>query len=68
MKRILLMVIRNIFFVPIYWIKLCYHAAHVDKYTEEEHFKLLKFIDHRANVGGNVKIEAHGLENIPKEN
>ncbi len=68
MKRILLMVIRNIFFVPIYWIKLCYHAAHVDKYTEEEHFKLLKFIDHRANIGGNVKIEAHGLENIPKEN
>ncbi len=68
MKRILLMVIRNIFLVPIYWIKLCYHAAHVDKYTEEEHFKLLKFIDHRANVGGNVKIEAHGLENIPKEN
>lgn len=68
MKRILLMVIRNIFFVPIYWIKLCYHATHVDKYTEEEHFKLLKFIDHRANVGGNVKIEAHGLENIPKEN
>ena len=53
--------------VPIFWIKLCYHASHVDKYTEEEHFKLLKFIDHRANKGGNVTIDAHGLENIPKE-
>lgn len=68
MKRILLMVIRNIFRVPIYWIKLCYHASHVDKYTEEEHFKLLRYIDHRANKSGNVCIEAHGVDNIPKEN
>lgn len=67
MKRILLMVFRNILLVPIFWIKLCYHASHVDKYTEEEHFKLLKFIDHRANKGGNVKIDAYGLDNIPKE-
>lgn len=48
MRRILLMVLRNIFFVPVYWYKLCYHARHVDKYTEEEHYKLLKYIDHRA--------------------
>ena len=68
MKRILLMVFRNIFFVPYMWIRLCYHASHVDKYTEEEHYKILKFITHRANKGGNVKIDAHGLENIPKEN
>lgn len=67
MKRILLMVFRNILLVPIFWIKLCYHASHVDKYTEEEHFKLLKYIDHRANKGGNVTIDAYGLDNIPKE-
>lgn len=67
MKRILLMVFRNILLVPVFWIKLCYHASHVDKYTEEEHFKLLKFIDHRANKGGNVTIDAYGLDNIPKE-
>lgn len=67
MKRILMMVARNILLVPFFWIKLCYHASHVDKYTDEEHFKLLKFIDHRAHVGGNVTIDAHGIENIPKE-
>ena len=67
MRRILMMVLRNIFLVPIFWVKLCYHAKHTDKYTDEEQFKLLKFIDHRANVGGNVHIDAHGLENIPKE-
>ena len=68
MKRILLMVIRNIVLVLPMWIRLCYHAAHPDKYTEQEHFKMLKFIDHRANKAGHVEIVASGIENIPKEN
>ena len=50
------------------WIKLCYHASHVDKYTEEEHYKMLRYITYRANKGGNVIIDVHGQENIPKEN
>lgn len=68
MKRILLMVLRNIILVPYMWCKLCYHAAHVDKYTEEEHYKMLRFIVLRANKGGNVTIEVHGQENIPDKN
>lgn len=68
MKRILMMVFRNILLVPYMWIKLCYHASHVDKYTEEEHYKILRFITYRANKGGNVIIDVHGQENIPKEN
>ena len=68
MKRILYMVLRNILLVPFMWMKLCYHASHVDKYTEEEHYKMLKFIVHRANKGGNVTIDFHGQENIPSEN
>ena len=67
MKRILLMVFRNILLVPFMWCKLCYYAAHVNKYTEEQHYKMLKFIVLRANKGGNVHIDVHGLENIPKE-
>ena len=68
MKRILMMVFRNILPVPYMWIKLCYHASHVDKYTEEEHYKMLRYITYRANKGGNVIIDVHGQENIPKEN
>ena len=68
MKRIIMMVLRNILLVPWMWAKLCYHASHVDKYTEEEHYRMLRFITHRANKGGNVTIDAHGLENIPEEN
>lgn len=68
MRRIIMMVIRNIFLVPFMWIRLNYYASHVDKYTDEEHYKLLKFIDRRANKCGNVHIDAYGVENIPKEN
>lgn len=68
MKRILMMVFRNILLVPYMWIKLCYHASHVDKYTEEEHYKMIRYITYRANKGGNVIIDVHGQENIPKEN
>lgn len=59
------MVFRNIFLVPFMWCKLCYYASHVDKYTEEQHYKMLRFIVLRANKGGNVTIEVHGRENLP---
>lgn len=68
MKRILMMVIRNILLVPYMWCKLCYHASHVEKYTDEQHWKMLKYIVKRANIGGNVTIKATGIENVPKEN
>lgn len=65
MKRILMMVLRNFYMVPYGWIRLCYRAAHVDKYTEEDMYAFLKWIDVRANRGGNVHIDTHGAENIP---
>ena len=68
MKRIIMMVFRNLFLVPYMWIRLCYHASHMDKYKEEQHYELLKYITHRANKGGNVTIDAYGVENIPDEN
>ena len=68
MKRIIMMVFRNLFLVPYMWLRLCYHASHVDKYKEEQHYELLKYITHRANKGGNVTIDAYGVENIPDEN
>ena len=66
MRRILLMVLRNLLIVPGGWIKLCYRASHVDKYTEEDNYEFLRWIVFRANKGGNVTIEAYGKENIPK--
>lgn len=65
MKRILMMVLRNLYIVPCGWIRLCYRAAHVEKYTEDDMYAFLQWIDLRANRGGNVYIDAHGQENIP---
>jgi 1-acyl-sn-glycerol-3-phosphate acyltransferases len=67
MKRILLMVIRNIFRLPKFWFRLCYYAKHVDKYTEEERYAMLKDIVYHANRTGRVTIEVYGIDNIPKE-
>lgn len=67
MKRIILMVLNNLLFVPYGWFKLCYTASHVDKYTEEERYAVLKMIDRRANRGGRIKLDAYGVENIPTE-
>ena len=68
MKRILMMVLRNLLMVPYGWIRLCYRASHVDKYSEEDMYSFLQWIDMRANRGGNVHIDAHGVENLPREN
>jgi len=67
MKRILLMVWNNIFKILPYWFKLCHYAKHTDKYSYQEKHDFLRDIVFHANKGGRVTIEAHGLENIPKE-
>ena len=51
MKRILLMVFRNLWFVPWAWCKLCYRASHTDKYTEEEQYSFIRWVDLHANTG-----------------
>lgn len=67
MKRILWMVLTNLLFVPYGWIKLCWYAGHVNRYTREQHWKLVKYIDRRAVKGGRINIHVTGQENIPKD-
>lgn len=67
MKRILMMILRNWYYVPFKWIKLCWYAAHADRYTDYEHYVFLRDIVHHANKGGNVKIAVTGRENIPEK-
>ena len=67
MKRILLMILRNLYYVPYAWLKVSWYAAHMEKYSEEERYALLKEIDNRAIRSGNISIEAHGQENLPEK-
>jgi len=68
MKRIILMAIRNIFYIPRMLFRLCRCAKNPDKYTEEERYAILKDIVYHANHAGRVTIEPYGIHNIPKEN
>lgn len=60
------MVLRNIVFVPYWWIKLCWYAAHTDDYPEEKKYAFLRLIDEHAIEGGNIHIDVHGAEKYPK--
>lgn len=62
-----MMVLRNLLLVPYGWFKLCYYASHVEKYTEEERYSFLKYLDRRANWGGRIIIDTHGVDNIPNQ-
>lgn len=67
MKRILLMVFKNILFVPYWYWQICYCAKHTDKISDDKKAALLKKIVGYANRGGNVKIRSYGVEHIPKD-
>ncbi len=68
MVRILLMVLRNFWKVPGAWIKLCRYAKHGDRYSELEKWQHIQYILKLAVTTGNIDLQVHGVENIPKEN
>lgn len=67
MRRIILMVLYNLPFVPYWWGQLCHFAKHTDDIPEPEKYALLKKIVLHANKGGRVKIDVHGKEHIPTD-
>lgn len=67
MKRIIWMVLMNLWYVPYGLTRLLITAAHPEKYTLEQRYRLVKQIDNRAIKGGRVEIEAHGIENLPEK-
>ncbi len=67
MRRILLMVLQNIFHVPQAWLKLCRYAKHTEEIPEMTKWKHIQYIMHMAVTSGNVHLECYGQENIPTE-
>lgn len=68
MNRIILVVLRNILHVPYGWFLLCHYAKNTDKYPEDEKYALIRKFSKWIVKGGNINLEAYGIENIPKEN
>lgn len=67
MLRIIFTVARLIFIAPYYLIRIWW-CGKSNKITFEESFSFVKRVATSAVKAGRVKIEAYGIENIPKEN
>lgn len=67
MNRIVTMVLKNIFFVPWAWFRLCRYARHPERYDWETMYRHIQMIMRRAVKGGNIDLIVTGQENIPQE-
>lgn len=66
-RRIIIMALKNIIHIPVWLVKIFIYGKS-KKYSEETKYALLKDIVIHANKSGKIKIQTHGLENLPKEN
>lgn len=66
MERIILMVIRSIFQLP-YWLYKIFKLCDIDKYDEPTRYAFLHYLTPIVNRRGRVKVDCHGLENLPNE-
>lgn len=66
MERIILMVIRSIFQLPV-WLYKIHKMCNIDKYDEPTRYALLHRLTPIVNRRGRIKIDCHGLENLPKD-
>lgn len=67
MYRIAMMVIRLFWKAPYYLFQI-WRCGKNDEVSFEKAYACVKKVTIAANKAGRVKIESHGLENIPKEN
>lgn len=67
MKRILFMILRLFYIAPVYFWRLWWYSWHLERYDDDKCFAFLKDMTTRVNKAGRVKIDVHGLENIPEQ-
>lgn len=66
MKRIVLMFIRSFFSLPIWLIQL-HRLTNIEKHDRFERYAWLHRMTPVVNKRGRVKIDCHGIENLPAE-
>ncbi|MBE5960736.1 MAG: 1-acyl-sn-glycerol-3-phosphate acyltransferase [Lachnospiraceae bacterium] len=67
MKRIALMFLRSFFNLP-FWLYTLFKYCNIEKYDRFTRYAFLHKNVPLINKRGRVKIECHGIENLPKEN
>lgn len=68
MKRIMLMLTRNIFRVPGWLYHIWRLGRPHDTHSEEERYNYLRNIVKQVNISGRVTVDGSGEENLPKDN
>ena len=66
MKRIILMCIRSLFNLP-YWLYQIFKLCNIEKYDSFARYAFLHKVTPIAIRRGRIKIECHGLDNLPRE-
>lgn len=66
MKRIILMAVHCIFRLPFWLIRL-FQLCNLEKYDAETRYAFLHRVTPIVNRRGRIKIECHGIENLPSE-
>ncbi len=65
-KRLSLMLIRNILYLPYVFINLLRYAVS-ETISEEKKYKLIRLIGTRGCHKGNVAVHGYGIENLPAD-
>lgn len=67
MKRIIIMVLKSLLELPMWFYRICKYGSSADNYTDQERYDYLKHIVHIVNRRGNVEVIGYGMEHLPKE-
>lgn len=67
MNRIVYMVLRNVYRVPIWFYQICRMSRPEDTHTEEEKYGYLRQLVTKVNKTGRVTVKSFGAEQIPDQ-
>ena len=67
MIRFMYVLLLNLFRAPFMLTKMRHHAAHPERYSEEERYKLARTCVRIMKRTGGIRTKAFGTENLPKE-
>lgn len=68
MNRIVYMVIKNIYRVPVWFYKIWKFGKPGDNHSHSERYDYIRNVVKKVNKSGKVEVETHGIQNLPSEN
>lgn len=68
MKRIIFMVFRCLFRVPVWFYHVWRWGRPDDTHTEQERYDYLRNIVKKVNLAGRVEVRGYGMEHLPSQN